>query len=454
MQRALAIKILVIFVLALTMLIPLEMIRGKVYERERYQTAATQSVASSWTDAQTLMTPILVIPYSYQEEQSENNGTGWIRTDVLRKEHKFILPKNVSVSGAISTQTLMRGIYEVPVYESDLSFTGEFSAQSLQSAIEEIRERVEPDAEIIPFLALHISDSRGVQSISNLQWADKTISFIPGTKIPLLREGIHAPLSAIKLNDIINNDIAFDLSFSLKGMERLSIIPVGDQVDVDIQSGWPHPEFIGAFLPTARDINNEGFVSKWLVTQFASNIHDKLQRCEKSDCGPLLGLSLGVNLIDPVDVYLKSERSIKYGILYIGLTFISFFLFENLRKVRIHPIQYGLVGLSIATFYLLLGSLSEHISFALSYALATIACVSIIFAYLKFVLDGLKNAAWFACALTLLYALLYVIIQAEDFALLMGAVLVFAMLATIMIITRKINWYEVGDQISKNPDIA
>jgi inner membrane protein len=231
-------------------------------------------------------------------------------------------------------------------------------------------------------------------------------------------------------------------------MENLSFVPAGDLVTIDLQSSWAHPEFVGVFLPSNRDVNSEGFSAHWSVTQFASGIEDKLQRCEHSNCDPLKSSRMGVRLIDPVDVYLQSERSVKYGILFVGLSFISFFLFENLKKIRIHPIQYALVGLSVATFYLLLISLSEHISFGVSYLIATIACVSLIFAYLKSVLAGLSNSLWFSAALAALYGILYIIIQAEDFALLMGAILVFGMLSIVMLITRRIDWYEIGENMN------
>jgi len=449
MQRALTIKILAIALLALVMLIPLKMIQSKISERDLYRIAATNSIAQSWTGSQTLMTPVLVIPYTYVEKKKSNTSAGWQTTENLVSRYRFIPTEQIRVSGSVVTNTLMRGIYKIPVYESELTLNGRFSKDTLGKALKQINELERRETELKPFLALHISDARGISKIPTLNWNSYAIDFEPGSDMPKIPEGIHANIPAFDPSSNPEKDMEFSLTLSLRGMENLSFIPAGDLVDISLQSEWPHPEFVGAFLPETRKVNNKGFTANWQVTKFASNIGAKLRRCEKGDCLTIGMNSLGVNLIDPVDVYLQSERSIKYGILFIGLSFISFFLFENLKKMRIHPIQYGLVGLSIATFYLLLISLSEHIHFGLSYMIATLACVALIFSYLKFVLAGIKNSMWFSGALIVLYGILYIIIQAEDFALLMGAVLVFGMLSIVMIVTRHIDWYQIGEQMSR-----
>lgn len=447
MQRALTIKILAIGLLALIMLIPLSMIQSKISERDYYRQEAVNSVANSWTGNQTLVTPFVVIPYSYTDTQTLTTSSGTTSTEQLITRYRFVPADRVSIAGRVATSTLMKGVYKIPVYESDLQISGRFSHAALEKVMAEIDAFEPAQEDIAPFLVIHISDPRGISNTPLLNWNDQAIKFEPGANQPMLPDGIHALLPAFSSNP--EQDIEFNLSLALRGMEKLSVVPVGDQVDIELTSPWQHPEFIGAFLPENRDISDQGFSASWRVTQFANNIGEKLRRCERGDCSAVGNSSLGVNLIDPVDVYLQSERSVKYGILFIGLSFISFFLFENLKKMRIHPIQYGLVGFSIATFYLLLISLSEHIHFGLSYALATLACVTLIFAYLKSVLAGIKNSLWFCAALTTLYAILYIIIQAEDFALLMGAVLVFAMLAILMLVTRRIDWYQVGEQMTQ-----
>lgn len=448
MQRTLAIKILIITVLTLVMLIPLTMIKSKIKERDYFQIAASNSVAESWTGSQIVMTPILVIPYTFIETKRTNTNSGWQNLDNPVKNYKIIPAERVLVEGAIHTNTLMRGIYKIPVYESELSMSAYFSKEKLEEVLLEIDKLKIAGSEITPFLSLSISDSRGIKSTPILEWNGQNIDFTPGVNIPGLSEGVHANLPQLKLDSLSEQNLEFNLKLNLKGKESLSFIPASNQVDIKINSEWPHPEFIGSFLPDKRDISEQGFSSSWQVTQFASNIGEKLKNCETAKCQSLQTLKFGVNLIDPVDIYFQSERSIKYGILFVGLSFVSFFLFENLKKIRIHPIQYGLIGLSIATFYLLLISLSEHINFGTSYLLATLSSTSLGFVYLKKVLAGTKNSLFFSLGLTLLYGILYVIIQAEDFALLMGAALVFAMLAAVMMVTRNIDWYEIGDQLT------
>ena len=444
MQRQLTLKIITIGVLAILMLIPLTMIESKINERDHYRLEATNSVAQSWTGAQTLMTPFLVIPYVYVEKESSSNNSGFITPERTSTRYKFLKPDQISISGNIVTNTLMRGIYKVPVYESTLGLQGKFHLSTLKKTLEEIKSNEKTRKVLKPFLALNISDPRGINNSPVLEWNNKTISFEPGIDLSMLPEGIQANIETLDLQ----SDAKFKLSLNLRGMESLSFIPIGDLANIKLNSVWPHPEFIGAFLPQKREVTVDGFKATWQVTQFANNITGKLARCEKGDCLSLSDNSLGVKMIEPVDVYLQSERSVKYGILFIGLSFISFFIFENLKKMRIHPIQYGLVGLSIATFYLLLISLSEHFNFGLSYLIATIACASLIFSYLKFVLAGTKNSLRYCGGLLVLYAVLYIIIQAEDFALLMGAILVFSMLAVVMIVTRHIDWYQIGEQMN------
>ena len=231
-------------------------------------------------------------------------------------------------------------------------------------------------------------------------------------------------------------------------MEGLSFIPVGKEAEISATSPWPHPQFTGSFLPVTREISQQGYQAVWKITSFASNITDKISKCEYGMCNELFSSEFGVKHIEAVDVYLQSERSVKYGMLFIGLSFISFFIFEIIMRLPIHPIQYTLVGIAIAIFYLLLISLSEHISFFFAYVIASLCCTGLLMFYLRYVLGGYKQALGFSVLLSLLYAVLYVIISAEDLALVMGAFVTFTSLAIVMFATRNIDWYRVGEQLT------
>lgn len=227
-------------------------------------------------------------------------------------------------------------------------------------------------------------------------------------------------------------------------MERLRFLPAALETVVGLRSSWPHPVFDGAFLPQSREVNRQGFRASWRVNQFSSDISSRMEECAAGDCGALGQIAFGVTLIDPVDIYVQADRATKYAMLFVGLSFIAFFVFEVLRELRIHPIQYTLVGLALSVFYLLLISLSEHMQFGAAYAIAALSCIGLLAYYVQRVLQGWRGAGLFAAMIATLYLVLYVIIQAEDFALLGGAVLVFTVLGIVMVVTRDIDWYRLG----------
>jgi inner membrane protein len=271
----------------------------------------------------------------------------------------------------------------------------------------------------------------------------KKIRFKPGSKLASDNKGIHATFDKTLLQDSM--DFTFDIQ--LRGMEKFELAPVAKSAHVDIKANWPHPSFIGKFLPTQRTISDEGYSAKWQITSFASNVEDYVQQCANKECSPLKNSGFGINHIDPINVYQQSDRAIKYGFLFIALIFCCFFLFEVMKSMSIHGIQYTFVGLAIASFYLLLLALSEHIAFTWAYLIAGISCVMLMHAYIKSILKGHKPAILFSSILTALLVLLFLIIRSEDFALLMGSILSFGALGALMIGTRNVDWYEVGNQL-------
>lgn len=234
----------------------------------------------------------------------------------------------------------------------------------------------------------------------------------------------------------------------LQGLKRLGFLPLGRDTHLKLASAWPHPSFEGRFLPVSREITDAGFTANWETSFLASNMEQHFTDClERQNCTEFAGNLLTTAFIQPVDIYLQGERSLKYAILFVGLTFLAFFLFEILKSLKIHPIQYGLVGAALALFYLLLLSLSEHIAFPLAYVSASAACVSMLGFYVSFVLGNVRRGLGFGGALAGLYGALYVLIRSEDHALLMGTLLLTAVLLVVMIITRKVNWYQVSRDI-------
>lgn len=452
MQKRLIIKVVLITFIGLLLLIPLIMISEKIWERGQYLQQAKDSVSANWTGWQTLASPVLVLPYITENNlRYKDEKSNLIKVKKVRKlQHKYVLADTLKVTAKINTDIRFKGIYRIPVYRSHLSFNGTFDKVAISKAIAWIKQRDGFSRLEQSFFSTTVSDSRGINSIPVLRWDEQDINFQPGSQLADNNNGIHAVVPSLALSNRSKSTFSFQLE--LRGMEQLEFIPVASESQVSVSSDWPHPEFVGSFLPVTRDISDDGYQATWKITSFASNIADKLQRCEEGSCGELMRSGFGVKQIETVDVYVQAERSVKYGILFIGLSFIAFFVFEIVNKLPIHGIQYTLVGFAIAIFYLLLVSLSEHLDFALSYLIATCCCVSLLLFYLRFVLGGFKQALIFSAMLALLYAVLFVIISAEDFALLMGAGLTFITLTVVMVCTRHIDWYNLTDKRQLNPN--
>ncbi|MBL4826385.1 MAG: inner membrane CreD family protein, partial [Spongiibacteraceae bacterium] len=297
-----------------------------------------------------------------------------------------------------------------------------------------------------PFLSLSISDMRGIDQTP--QWQiNKTDRLVePGSQLPGLSAGLHTRL--LDMSEL-EQALTFSIHVSLRGMGQFSFISLADEASTRLKSNWPHPEFIGSSLPKHRDISSAGFTALWNSTQYSSNGAQLIARClEQGNCVDLRNSSSGVKFIQAVDIYLQTDRSIKYAMLFIGLSFITFFIFEHSKKIRIHPIQYTFVGLAICVFYLLLISLAEHIAFHWAYTIAALCCSVLLLFYVRYMLKSFYLALFFFFMIMGLYALLFVIVQAEDFALLMGAFLVFLVLSVLMVVTRKIDWYTLVEKES------
>lgn len=441
MNRLLAFKLGAIALLIIVLLIPLSMIGGLVSERQYQRAEVLQDIARSSSYRQQLTGPILVLPYTKVWQQwKTHTKTGERYMEEQRHQGRlYFLPERFVLNGHVATEERARGIYKALLYRSDNKISGAFKLPARLGLGDELGlyqfER--------PFLSVGISDIRGISNDLQLRFNGQNLSFAPGSAEERFGAGVHAPLPALDSQGGQTLEFAFDLK--LQGTEQLSITPVGRDSRVELTSDWPHPSFIGEYLPSSRDVSTEGFKAQWQTSFFATNLEEALATCVRGDnCEVLSARHFGVSFVDPVDQYLKTERAIKYALLFIGLTFAVFFLFEVLKHMAVHPVQYALVGMSLALFYLLLLSLSEHLSFALAYGIAAIACVLLIGFYVSHVLRSAKRGAGFATLLALLYGMLFALLGAEDYALLMGSVLVFGVLAAVMVLTRKLDWYGVG----------
>ena len=441
MSRTLGFKLGAIALLILLLMIPLLMIDGLVDERQNLRHEVLQDIARSSSYRQQITGPILVLPYVKTTHEWKTHAQTGERYQQERQQRGrlYFLPERFVLDGQVGTELRSRGIYQARLYRSDSRVSGQFRLPPRLGLGDELGfYRFET-----PFLAVGISDIRGISNDLKLQLNGQTLSFAPGSGESRFGAGVHAPLPALDTQG--GQTLAFAFDLQLQGTEQLAVVPVGRDSRVSLNSDWPHPSFIGEYLPSRREVGDRGFSAQWQTSFFATNLEEALADCvRKEQCHGLLGRSFGVNFVDPVDQYLKTDRAIKYALLFIALTFAAFFLFEVLKRLAVHPVQYALVGLSLALFYLLLLSLSEHLVFALAYLLAAGACVGLIGFYVSFVLHSWRRGLGFAALLAALYALLYGLLGAEDYALLMGSLLVFGVLGSVMVLTRKLDWYGVG----------
>lgn len=441
MSRTLSFKLGAIALLILLLLIPLLMIDGLVDERQNLRHEVLQDIARSSSYRQQITGPILVLPYiktTHEWKTHDKTGERY-QQERQQRGRLYFLPERFVLDGQVSTELRARGIYQARLYRSDSQISGQFRLPPRLGLGDELGfYRFDK-----PFLAVGISDIRGIGNDLQLRLNGQILGFAPGSGDASFGAGVHAPLPALDTQGGQTLDFAFDLK--LQGTEQLAVVPVGRDSRVSLSSDWPHPSFVGEYLPSQREVNAQGFSAQWQTSFFATNLEEALADCvRREQCHALLGRNFGVSFVDPVDQYLKTDRAIKYALLFIALTFAAFFLFEVLKRLAVHPVQYALVGLSLALFYLLLLSLSEHLAFALAYGLSASACVGLIGFYVSFVLHSWRRGLGFGALLAALYAMLYGLLSAEDHALLMGSLLVFGVLASVMVLTRKLDWYGVG----------
>ncbi|WP_260963244.1 cell envelope integrity protein CreD [Pseudomonas citri] len=442
MNRSLAIKLGMIALLILLLMIPLLMINGVIDERQELRDGVLQDIARSSSNSQQLVGPLLVVPYRRDVRVWNTNEKTGVRFQetVEQRGELYFLPEQFELDGQVRTETRARGIYEARLFHADNRIDGRFKVPENYGVASKDLSSYHFDE---PYLSVGISDIRGIENALALTLNQKTIDILPGSRVGWLGQGVHVPLPMVTGQG--SADLTFGFDLRLQGTGELQILPVGKSSKVHLAADWPHPSFIGSYLPVSRDINEQGFNADWQTSFFSTNLEEALQNCLPSDnCEEFRSRAFGVSFIDPVDQYLKSDRAIKYALLFIALTFAGFFLFEVLKSLAVHPIQYALVGVALAFFYLLLLSLSEHIGFALAYLASASACVVLIGFYVCHVLRSVSHGLGFSAGLAALYALLYGLLSAEDYALLMGSLLLFGLLGAFMVLTRKLDWYGVG----------
>lgn len=437
----LLLRFAIVGALALLLLIPLLLIRGTINERERYRDEAIERVAQSFAGEQSLIGPVRVLPWTQvREVQVPVEGSSQRRTEWRTEQgYDVQMPTRLNVQGRLRTDERHIGLFKVPVYSWQAKLQAEFAATRYAA--------VQGRSYGQPYLALGISDVRGLVGTPNLRVDGRALALQPGSgALDEVSKGLHAPLAVLadRNEGTLTDGSKVELEFVLGGTRSLSVAPIGDDTRVALDSPWPHPLFGGSFLPNERSIDHGGFKAEWAVSSLASAAQTQLGKAIRGEGGSVEALN--VALVDPVDVYTQTDRATKYGILFVLLTFVGFALFELIKQLKIHPLQYLLVGLALAIFFLLLLSLSEQIPFWQAYLVSAAACIGLQGFYLSGVLRSWKRGVGFATMLTLLYGVLYMLLASENNALLMGSLLLFGILAAIMWVTRKVDWYELSSR--------
>ena len=435
-RNSVTVRLITIGILILLLLIPVSMVQELIREREYRQEEAIREVSAKWGEEQLIKGPVLSIPYYnyskvYDQDQPERYKL------VQTKEYAHFLPDELSINGVITPEVRYRGIYEVVVYNSEVAITGHFPNP-------EFKDWNIKETDILwneAFISFGLTDLRSIQEDVSLTWNAKGYSFDPGVESnDIIESGIstRVPLG----QNSASGKHHFSLELNFNGSSGLHCIPLGKSTSVTLESSWGDPSFDGAFLPDERDIEKEGFSAQWNILHlnrpYPQRFRGSMQGIERS--------GFGVQLIMPVDEYQKSMRSAKYAIMFITLTFLIFFFVQVLNNVRIHPIQYIIVGLALCVFYTLLIALSEHISFKLSYLISSLAIITLITAYTKSIFKSHTLTRLMGGILFILYLFIYTIIQLRDYALLMGSIGLFIVLAIIMYLSRKIDWYALSSK--------
>jgi len=448
MNRNLAVKLGTIAALIILLLIPLLMIDGLISGRQTQRDAVLDDIARSSSFSQRLTGPILVVPYRKNVRLWKTNAQTnerYLET-AEQRGYLYFLPERFELDGKVQTERRSRGIYEARLYHAENHVSGHFVLPEQLGVTDDFAD-YQFDK---PFLSLGISDIRGIENALKLQLNGQAMDFVPGSRLDWLGEGVSANLPMLDSRQKTTLEFALDLT--LQGTGQFEITPVGKTSSVQLAADWPHPSFMGNYLPSRREVTDQGFNATWQTSFFSTNLEEALSRCLQNEvCEDFKGRSFGVSFIEPVDQYLKSDRAIKYALLFIALTFAGFFLFEVLKNMAVHPIQYALVGAALALFYLMLLSLSEHLGFAIAYVLSASACVCLIGFYVSHVLGSVRHGTRFAAGLSALYGLLYGLLSAEDYALLMGALLLFGLLSVFMVLTRRLDWYSLASSRPAKP---
>ena len=449
-------KAMALCAVTVTLIIGLHAVAGIVGERQERQREAEQSVVDGLAGSQTVLGP--AVQRRCVEEWENVVGEGKERRTVTeRREFSLTAwPRSLRVVAAADIQPRYRGLFKLNGYLAKTKVVANWTDLAvLRPAPEHAGGKLACEA---PTVSLAVSDARGIQS-ATVQAGAQTLTVGAGSLMRAAPLGIHASLDE---SIVLAAPLDVEIGLELVGTRSMAWVPVGGDTLVQLSSNWPHPSFGGRFLPARRDVSEQGFQSQWQISALATSAQQISQNslgfCSYGDLSTGGDTesqaarrscvdSFGVSFIDPINSYVLSDRALKYGLLFVVLTFLAVALVEVMRRVRVHPVQYLLVGCALVVFFLLLVSLSEHLVFRWAYLSAAGACCALLSFYAKHILGGALAGVVFGAGNAMLFGALYVLLQMEQAALVLGSLLMFAALTAVMVVTRRVDWYALNVQL-------
>ncbi|MEP6604311.1 MAG: cell envelope integrity protein CreD [Spartobacteria bacterium] len=436
------IKLLGVGALVLVLLIPLELITGVLGDRLSRRNEAVADITSSWGKEQNVIGPVLGIPFQYKfKAVKETPGPdGKLERREVEETaigNAYFLPQSLKIDGDVQTQTLHRGIYDAAVFRAQVTLSGKFSPPDFGPLKIDLKDVQWKDA----FVTIAVNDLRGTREGLVLDWGGTKRNMLPGSQVPSYTTGATASLGGDKP---IANEVTFSIPLDFNGSDGIFFAPFGVQNEATLKSNWPDPAFRGSFLPAERSVRSDGFDATWKVSYYGRDYPQQWTNRGGNERFNVLSVTnsrFGANFLSVLDAYRYIERSIKYGVLFLVLVFTTFFLFEVTARQKIHPFQYLMVGAALCLFYLLLLSVSEFIGFGWAYLIAAVASTILITWYCRFFLGGGVRTLMIGAGLAGVYTFLYITLRQQDYALLMGAIALFIVLAIVMYVTRKVDWY-------------
>jgi inner membrane protein len=436
------IKLVGVGFLILLLLIPLGMITGVLNDRLNRRNEAVGDITSSWGKQQCVIGPVLGIPYLYKYK-TVREITG-LDGKVEKREVEetataiaYFLPETLNISGDAETQMLHRGIYDAAVFRAQVKLSGKFSPPDFGALKIDIKDVQWKDA----FVSFALNDLRGTREAIVLDWGGTKKPLLPGSQVPGYTTGGTAMLGDAKP---IAATVEFSIPLDFNGSDGIYFAPFGVQNEATLKSNWPDPKFLGAFLPSDRSVRDDGFDAKWKVSYYGRDYPQSWTSRTGNERFTTQAVSqsmFGAQFLSILDAYRYVERSIKYGVLFLVLVFTTFFLFEVTARQKIHPLQYLMVGAALCLFFLLLLAISEFRSFGVAYLIAAVASTLLITWYCRYFLGGGARTLMIGAGLAGVYTFLYITLRQQDYALLMGAIALFIVLAIVMYVTRKVDWY-------------